>query len=241
MGAKLQALRDLQDIEHQIVDIRRQLAQKERLVAGQRKRVETAGAALEAERDEIRRLQMECDEVDVDVKARNGHVSRLREHLNTVRTNKEYAAVLTQLNTEKADVSKLEARELELMARLEERRAAFSAHEQTAAHERRRLEEAQAQLEQARAMFAGQLARLEARRRESAAHVDAPILTLFDRLSERYDGEVLAEVVKPNPRRDEYICNGCHMSLRNEVVNALLVRDEVVHCKSCGRILFMDR
>ena len=67
------------------------------------------------------------------------------------------------------------------------------------------------------------------------------IITLFNRLSQRYEGEVLAEVERTNPRRDEFLCAGCHMSLRVEVANMLKSRDEIVTCKSCGRVLFMHK
>jgi predicted nucleic acid-binding Zn-ribbon protein len=241
MGAKLQALRELQDVELQIVDIQRQLAQKERAVAAQRKKLDAALSALENDQSEIRRLQVEFDENDVDVKARSGHVTRLREHLNSVRTNKEYAAVLAQLNNEKADMARLENRGLEMMTRIDDRRTAHSEQEKAVEAEKRRLADLQAQLELARGSFSSRQAQLcEARARCSAA-VDPVSLALFERLSERYDGEVLAEVVKPNARRDEFICGGCNMTLRIEVANTLRTRDDVLHCKSCGRILYLNK
>lgn len=110
MGTTLEALLELQDIELQIVDIRRQLARKERLVRRQKAQLTAAQERLTAEGERLRRTQMEIDEIDLNLKGRSAHVTRLREHLNSVRTNREYAAVLAQLNIEKADASKLEAR-----------------------------------------------------------------------------------------------------------------------------------
>lgn len=240
MGARLQALLELQTIEHQIVDIRREFRQKERLVAAQQKKRDAALAAFQAEQAEIRRQQLHFDEIDVDLKARSGHINRLREHLNTVRTNKEYAAVLAQLNNEKADATRAEARAMELMAQLEQRKTALTKLEQTSQAEEHRLEDLQARLAQTRDSYAQRLAQLEQRRAQAAAAFEASIVTLFDRLSERYDGEVMAEVCKPDARNDEYICGGCNMALRAEVYNSLRVRDEVLTCNSCGRILYLS-
>ena len=114
-------------------------------------------------------------------------------------------------------------------------------HEQAESTEAERLEELSTQLEQAHQSLGGRLDELQGRRRDAAAAVDHKTITLFDRLSERYDGEVLAEVERPNPRRDEFLCAGCHMSLRAEVANTLKSRDEIVTCKSCGRILFIHK
>jgi predicted nucleic acid-binding Zn-ribbon protein len=241
MGAKLQALFALQDVELQIVDIRRQLERKERRVRAQRRKLQAAQDSIETERVTVQKSQSEFDTLDLDIKGRSANIDRLREHLNTVRTNKEYAAVLAKMNNEKADVSRLETRALEVMQGVEARKAELTRYEQAEATEAERLEEAQAQLEQARDSFAGRLQELQRQRDQLATEIEPKTLTLFDRLSDRYEGEVLAEVERTNPRRDEFICTGCHMSLRVEVANMLKSRDEIVTCKSCGRILFMHR
>ena len=241
MGAKLQALFALQDLELQIVDIRRQLERKERQVRAQQRKLDTTRSAIQGERETIQRSQIEFDELDVEIKGRSANIDKLREHLNTVRTNKDYAAVLAKLNNEKADVSRLESRALTMMQSIDARKQELTEHEQGESAEVERLEELKAQLDQAHRSFGGRLEGLRGQRDEAAAGIDAKTVTLFDRLSERYDGEVLAEVEQPNPRRDEFLCSGCHMSLRIEVANMLRSRDDIVTCKSCGRILFMRK
>ena len=37
------------------------------------------------------------------------------------------------------------------------------------------------------------------------------------------------------------ICDGCNMSLAAERANALLTRDDVITCDSCGRILYIEK
>ncbi len=239
MGAMLQALLALQDIELQIVDIRRQLDRKQRLVTAQTRKLKAAREVIETERTNVRRSQVELDELDMDIKGRSANISRLREHLNTVRTNKDYATVLAKLNNEKADVSRLENRALGIIQTIEARKQELAEHEQAESAEADRFEELQARLAQARESFAGRLEQLQAQRQKATAEIDQNTTALFDRLSERYDGEVLAEVERPNPRRDEFVCAGCHMSLRAEVANTLKSRDEIVTCKNCGRILFI--
>jgi predicted nucleic acid-binding Zn-ribbon protein len=107
MGAKLEALRELQIIESQIVDIRRQFASKERLAAAQSRKLAELRKSIERERLDIRSAQAEVDAVDLDLKARSANLAKLREHLNSVKTNKEYAALLSQLNNEKADTTRV--------------------------------------------------------------------------------------------------------------------------------------
>jgi hypothetical protein len=241
MGPLLQALLDLQTIEREIVDIQQQLARRERAVSRQRKVLEDLRAALAAERSSLQRAQMDADQVDLDLKARSGHVERMRERLNSVRTNKEYAAVLAELNSEKADVSKIETRALEMLEVVEAQKAAFAERQHAEQAEVARLGDLQAQYEQAQRSFSGKLKELQGQRAAAASHVDGGALGQFERLSERYDGEALAQIERVHVRRDDFLCGGCNMSLSAEVANAVLSRDEITTCKNCGRILWMMR
>jgi hypothetical protein len=241
MGPKLEALRALQDIELQIVDIKRQLARKERAVNHQRKKLKSLESELESEQQNLRKAQVGVDELDLDLKARQGHIERMRERLNSVRTNKEYAATLAELNNEKADVSKLEARAMEMMEGVEVAKREFQERESSKQREQDRLSDLEAQLEQTRQSFSDRLSRLEKQRALAIEEVAPDALVLFERLSERYDGEALAEIERTHPRRDEFICTGCYMSITTEQANAVLSRDETVTCSSCGRILWMEK
>lgn len=241
MGAKLDAIRELQEIELQITDIRRQLARKERAVAAQNQKLDQLRKSQAALRDEVRRLQVEADAIDLDLKARSAHLAKVREQLNSVRTNKEYAAMLAQLNTEKADLARMEASGLELMGKLEGRKAELAALESQIQAEESRLSGVRAQLNQTDENLAGAAAELENRRKQAAAAVDPAALEIFNRVSERYEGEAMARVVRVHPRRDEFICEGCNMSVVPDRANALLTRDEVQTCRNCGRILYIER
>jgi uncharacterized protein len=241
MGPALESLLALQEIELQIVDIRRQLRGKERAAQAQADRARAAESALEAERDAVRRTQVQMDELDLDLKDRSSHVARLRDNLNTVKTNKEYAAVMSQLNNEKADVTRLEARAFEMMESLEARKRALSAQQDGVQQEKQKLDNLEAQLNQSRASFANRLTQLEEQRRGAFEALDDKAGQLFTRIAERYEGEAMARVVQPHPRRQDFMCEGCNMSLAAERANALMTRDEVITCDNCGRILFMDR
>ncbi len=241
MGSTLESLLTLQDVEHQIVDIRRQLASRERAVKRQAAKVRAGEENLEQERQALKRAQVQMDEVDLDLKGRNANVEKLRENLNSVKTNKEYAAVLSQLNNEKADVSRLESRAYELMEGVEAQKKVLAEHQGVLEQEKQRLADLEGQYAQARETFSSRLTDLEGQRAAQAQGLDATTLELFDRISERYEGEVMAEVVQPHPRRQEYMCDGCNMSLAAERANALLTKDDVITCDNCGRILYIKR
>ena len=83
-------------------------------------------------------------------------------------------------------------------------------------------------------------AELEGRRSEAATDVQPTVLAEFDRIAGRHSGEGLAPIEPSEGRKGEYSCGGCYMKLSVEHYNALLSRDEIRHCDSCGRILYVD-
>jgi hypothetical protein len=62
---------------------------------------------------------------------------------------------------------------------------------------------------------------------------------VFDKLSDRFDGEAMAPIAKPDRRREEYVCTACNMDLVVDVYNKLHSRDEIVFCPSCRRMLYI--
>src|SRR5205085_12223871 len=89
------------------------------------------------------------------------------------------------------------------------------------------------------ARLSDKLRNLESQRAAAAAEIPRETLALFERACEAHEGEALAVIEQTHPKRAEYICSGCNMSLTLETVNALRSRDAVVQCQTCSRILYL--
>lgn len=237
MGATSDALMALQEVEYQIVDIRRQLRKKENVVAAHEKKLTDLRRGLEAAKAELQRIQIEFQSLDVDVKARSATIQKHREQLNTIKTNKEYAAMLAQLNNDKADLTRIEQQALDRMQAVEQRQADMAVKAEQIRAEEAKRDELLDQAQQARKSYDSHLRELESKRAAAAAKVPADVLRTFERLSERYDGDAIARVERTHPRKDEFICGGCNLAVRQEVANSLMTRDDVLTCKNCGRIM----
>ncbi len=241
MGQMLEALRNLQTIEHEIAEVRRRLRSKSAAVAAQQGRIDDFRQQQQALHDEYLQRQKQAGGVELELKSREEGVNKLRQSLNTARTNKEYATFLTQINTIKADGSKLEDQALKIMQDADR----ISGEADQAGQQ---VADAEAVLEQVKqtssgevAALEGRLAELEQKRQAAAVAVPAETLSIFDRIAATRDGDVMAriEVVGDKPPY-EYICGGCNMSINAEHANALRTRDELRSCDCCGRILYLD-
>lgn len=240
MGATLDALHRLQEVELQIAEIRRTIDRKVRVARQQEARIAELDARIRKDQEAIRSVQMEADRLNLDVKAREAEIAKLRTALQTSKTNKEYSAILTQLNTYKADSSKVEDKVLALLGDLDRKRAELETIVQQKQAEDQKLAELRAAVVEAEQKARDRLDRLNAERREAASAVPPAALEFFDRVAKKNDGEALAKVIRTNPKRAEYACEGCNMAITIEQVNAILSRDEAITCNICGKILYVE-
>jgi uncharacterized protein len=240
MGATLDALFRLQKIENQLRSVRGQIESRSRRVAGQARRMTTLEQQLNENRQAILRAQSEANQLELQRKTDEAHIAKLREALNQAKSNKDYAAILTQLNTEKADALKLEDRVLAALTRVDELNKKADEIKAQLAKEQNRLAELKKDAADHEAGLSSELRDLEAQREEAAEAVGPENLQSFERACERHEGEGMAAVERVHPRQAEYICTGCHMSVPLEHINALQTREEVQLCPNCMRILCLD-
>lgn len=185
------------------------------------------------------KLQAAIGAQDLDLKARQEHIEKMRETLNSTKTNKEYSAILVHISAEKAEVSKLEAAMLENMEKLEKDQAAIADTRQQLALQRGLLATAQGESEARAADLRGHIERLNALRGQCAAKVPGEALKQYDRLRRKYPGDAMAPVEFDDDDLENISCGGCFMALNMEDVNQLRGRDEIRRCNACNRILYL--
>lgn len=238
MGATLEALHRLQEVETQIAEIERGINRKVRACTRQNQRIAEIDGKIKSQEQQIKATQMEADRLNLEAKTAEAEIAKYRNALNTSKTQKEYSAVLTQLNTYKADTSKVEETVLNLLTQIDEKKKAMESIQQERVKEVAKLKELEGEVEDARQRSKDRLDKLKSQRQQAATAVPADTLNTFNRVAGANEGEAMAQVIRTHPRRQEYACEGCNMSITIEQVNAILSRDETVLCNVCGRILY---
>ena len=119
MGPVLDGLIKLQSIESRLRVAKAKLTRCRRNVIIQENQIRSLQNTLEAKKEEIQLTKLQSGRLELELKSRDEEIAKLRARLSIAKTNKEYASLLTQLNTTKADNSKIETQVLELMKDIE--------------------------------------------------------------------------------------------------------------------------
>jgi len=160
--------------------------------------------------------------------------------MNSVKTNKEYSALLVEMNTLKIEKDKLEDQALQQLERVEALAKEMQEADQNIATQQKIVQGATAEVQARRNEVAQELSEATAHRDQAAAHLPAEVLEIYDRAANAHEGEAMAEVIEENRRSMEYTCGGCYMGIPVELLNALLRNDDrPVICSSCARILYV--
>lgn len=241
MGVTLDALHKLQNVERELVRLRNEKSENERAMTACQRLLKQFDEQIAAKRAETQQHQLRAQRLESEIRQHEEHVVKLRQQLNTTRTTREYAAILTEINTEKADSNKIEDQAIQALQGVEESKAELEQLDQQRGAMLQRLERSRRALEQFITKTKDQWQQLEQRKEELAQEVPATALARFERVAEYHEGDAMAEIVKPHPKRDDFVCGGCHMTVTAETVNALMTRDDLQTCNNCGRILFLPQ
>lgn len=240
MGPVLDGLKRLQSVENRLRAAKARLARCRRSVIIQENQVRTLQSALEAKKEEAQLTKVQCDRLELELKSRDAEVNKLRASLNNAKTNKEYAAVLTMLNTTKADNSKIENQILELMKAIETDEAECADIRQQIDEQKETLEQTRKKSEAAAVEHEDEIAKIQAEWDGVAKDIPVGPLEIFRRVAETYDGEAVVTVEgQEGSKASAFSCGGCFMGVTAESVNLLMTRDELIRCPNCTRILVL--
>ena len=239
MGSLLNGLARLQAVENRLRAAQAKLVRCKRSVMIQENKIKTEQTALDAKRQEIKLTKLQCDRLDLELKTRDQEIAKFRAALNTAKTNKEYATLLTQLNTTKADNSKIETQVLELMRGIEAEELECGTIQNRIDEQRQKLDEIQRESEAAAVNLQAEVDQVQAEWNGVSKSIPRKILDVFKRVAETYDGQAVVEIEEREGKPAGYSCGGCYMGITTESVNLLLTRDEIIRCPNCTRILVL--
>jgi predicted nucleic acid-binding Zn-ribbon protein len=231
VDAQLRTLIDLQALDTRIAALEGDLARLPREIAAvhaagdeAKKAVETARARVETARKSQRAKEKDLEDNRIKRQKYEGQ-------LYQVKTNKEYSAVLSEIEEVKQEKARIEEEILSLMEQQE--RAAADVKESEARFKARdvqgRSEEA-ALAEKLRATEID-LASVRSERAQVARALAPSVLADYEKIL-RHRGVAVVEVTKPN------FCGGCHVTMTPQRLQELRQQNALIHCESCGRYLY---
>ncbi len=170
----------------------------------------------------------------------NEKLKHYQQQISMVRTQREYSALLQEIDTVKGSIKGLEEQALQGMEgyeqaqqRLAEERSAFADLDQ-------RYQEALGRWQAERPGVEQQAQTLRSEVAQLRSELPRGLLAQFERVYERRNGDAVAPLRKSTtPAGTIWHCGACNYRVRLQVAGEIRSRGTLVECDGCRRFLYM--
>ena len=185
------------------------------------------------ERTELERLQKQRRQKEKDLEEEVERVKKAEARVFEIKTNKEYQAVLKEIENAKKLNRQREEEILSVLERIEEMQKQLGKDDKSLETKRKAVQQQVVELELQAASFADEMAGEVQQRERREKEISPDLLSKYRRLLEKRQGVAVAKV-------QNGVCHGCNMNLRPQLYIELQKQESLILCPNCSRILFWE-
>ncbi len=230
---ELKKLVELQEIDSRIYSLKQLQSQEkpaelERLLAA----FEEKKNRLKSFEDHLQQLQVKKKEKELDLASKEESLRKAQGQLYQLKTNKEYHAKLSEIESLKADVSVIEEEILKVMEEVEGAQSRLDEAKGLLGKQEEEFKQAEKEVKTQIKQLESEIAQFETKRKSLTGGVDPEILKKYEDLLAKRGGLAIVPVVSEN-------CGACYMKLTAQKINEIKMYSELTLCESCVRMLYI--
>jgi predicted nucleic acid-binding Zn-ribbon protein len=233
MADQLETLKQLQQLDAEIFQLRKSQQDKPRELEAANARLAAQEARLKAVEDRLKTLQLSLKEKEIELQTREANVKKLQGQLFQVKTNKEYSTMQHEIDVLKADNSLLEEAVLKTFDAIDQASKERQQQQQRFAEEQAHALTERERVERELGQIGERLAELERARQALVPQVPPETLTVYEQVLHIREGLALVPLMSDS-------CGGCHRRLPPQIINQVYLKAKLVTCENCNRILYFD-
>ena len=230
---QLRGLVQLQDLDAKIYALAKQKEQFPIEIAKSQKSFEDKKLTLNGLEEKSKNLALKRKEREVDLASKEENIKKFNVQLASLKTNKEYHAMQSQIAGLKADNSLIEEDILKMMEEQDKSKVEIAAEKVRLSEEEKKFLEEKKKAEAGIKEIERAVNDLTAKRGHIIPSVDKHILTAYERILKGKEGLALVKI-------KDYSCQGCFMAVTPQVVNEIKMLEKIIICESCARILYIE-
>jgi predicted nucleic acid-binding Zn-ribbon protein len=229
---QIQLLKELQGLQTELTVLNKRLKKNQDAKAQIQEVLTNNQADLSEGTEALEVLKKSYREMESDTRIANDNVRKLNAKLNMVKTNKEYHALLKEIEEIKRDVSSMEDRMLVQLDELSAKEEVLKAQTELLTQTEKKSTKDCIEIDQDDSECQKRLEALNQARQELLDKLPAGLRTTYGRVvRNQSNGLAVAPVVNS-------VCGGCNVNIPPQMYNELQRCDTVQLCPSCQRIIF---
>jgi predicted nucleic acid-binding Zn-ribbon protein len=230
---KLLLLIKLQDCDSQLV----KLSSKKKILP---ENIEKLDKEFNLFKEGIERNKVKYDELksrhtenENKIKKVNEGIVKTKERMLEVKNNKEYQAMLKEIEIAESSRGEIETQIISLLDELDKLSVLVKKDEEILKQSRSKYEQEKKAMEDDLNAVDTDVANWEQKRIDLQRDVPDELLVRYERIKKRNKGVGVTSVWKS-------VCNGCHMNIPPQLYNELQRSDDLLSCPNCNRIMYFQ-
>ncbi len=231
MEQELRTLYEAQKIDTQIIENERKLLHAPKKMEEMEKEIAETKTKIEQEHQIIEELEKERRKKEKELEVEKEKIKKFESRLYEVKTNKEYQALLKEIESAKQANDKTEEDIILLMEKIEELKSDFSSSSKTLETREKEVKTEKLRLEKELSSVDEVIRQLRDERDRLLSVVSPQTKATYDMLIERRGGVAVVNVKNG-------LCLGCYMNIPPQLFIEVMKNYQLILCPSCNRILF---
>jgi predicted nucleic acid-binding Zn-ribbon protein len=232
MRNDLKQLLHLQSLDLRMRELRRNKQLKSDHLETLRGKIAEEEKAVEAEKEHLQQEGVRIKTLELQASGKKDQIEKYQQQLLTIRSNKEYQALLHEIEGLKADIRMVEDQTLDLMEKAEADRKKMESIKEDLDRAREQLRDEEAAAEKEFSQIEKDLEELQGKRTRLADLLEEELREKYERIFNHKPDKAVVSVVGK-------VCQGCNMQLTGQVLNDLQKDDEIHYCENCGRLIYL--
>jgi len=227
----LEKLLRLQEVVLAIEDLNRKLAAVPTRIQDLDQSLARHQADLAKAKDDLATHHKDRRKLEGDLQSIEAKISKYQGQLMEVKTNKEYTAMLHEIEAVKRERDSVDTKILQEMEAVDLLEAGTKQKEAALAEETKRVAEVESVLQSDQKDLESNKAGLEGERTGIEAGMPPELVAEFNRISRSRGGVAVARVV-------DGLCQGCSVRIQPRIVQQIRRDEGVLRCDTCKRFLY---
>jgi predicted nucleic acid-binding Zn-ribbon protein len=232
MSPDLQRLVKLQQLDSTIADAKATIASHPQRLADADGRLNESTHAVETSKARLKENHDARRNLEKDVAVYQGRLTKFKDQLSLVKTNKEYQAMQHEIATAQSDLGAVEEKMLERMLEADAIAADVKRADAVLATRQKEIEVEKRELTQELASVEASLKEATEARAELLKDLEPRLIAIFEQVARARKGVAISMATRDG------LCSLCHVRLRPPVFQQVRHNDSIIQCESCHRILY---
>jgi uncharacterized protein len=234
VAEKLKQLYDLQTIDSKIDEI--EVLKGELPIEVSDLEDEIAGLSTRVSRleSQVHEMEREASQFQAQIKEAETLMVRYNAQLDNVKNNREYEALMKELEMQRLDIKLFERKIQTIGKDLENKQETLKATQGRMDAKNEELKTKRVELEQIIQKTEKEEEKLRKQSEKARKHIEDRLIRAYDKIRETYRNGLAVVTVSRNS------CGGCFNMIPPQMQLEIAMRKKIMACEHCGRILIDD-